>query len=58
MSRPELEELTSRTDHLTRLRLRQFLTEDEYSRRCDELREEYGLRPLAKRAALVDADRF
>ena len=32
-----------------RLRKRQFLTEDEYARRFDELRQDYGLNPLAQR---------
>ena len=44
-----MEELASRAEHLMRLRKRQFLTEDEYARRFDELRQDYGLNPLARR---------
>jgi len=47
MGRPEMEELVSRAEHLTRLRKRQFLTESEYVRRFNELRQDYGLNPLA-----------
>jgi hypothetical protein len=49
MSRPEMEELASRAEHLMRLRKRQFLTEDEYARRLLELRLDYGLDPLLGR---------
>jgi hypothetical protein len=49
MSRTELEELASRAEHLMRLLKRQFLTEEEYSRRFNELRLDYGLSPLAVR---------
>jgi hypothetical protein len=44
-----MEELASRAELLLRLRKRQFLTEDEYARRFDELRKDYGLNPLARR---------
>jgi hypothetical protein len=54
MSRPEMEEWTWRAEHLARLRSRKFLSEDEYSRRLDELRQEYGLKPLARSCASGD----
>ena len=57
MSRPELEELAARAEHLVRLRSRKFLTEDEYSRRFDELRREYGLSPLLRRTVSVDSEK-
>jgi len=44
-----MEELAARAEHLMRLRKRQFLTEDEYTRRFNELRLDYGLNPLAGR---------
>ena len=44
-----MEELASRAEYLMRLRKRQFLTEDEYARRFDELRQDYGLNPLSRR---------
>jgi hypothetical protein len=44
-----MEELASRAEHLMRLRKRHFLTEDEYARRFDELRLDYGLNPLSSR---------
>jgi hypothetical protein len=44
-----MEELASRAEQLLRLRKRQFLTEDEYARRFDQLRQDYGLNPLARR---------
>jgi hypothetical protein len=44
-----MEELSSRAEHLIRLRKRQFLTEDEYERRFNELRLDYGLNPLPRR---------
>ena len=50
-----MEELNSRAEHLIRLRSRKFLTEDEYCRRFDELREEYGLTPLTRSSATVDS---
>jgi hypothetical protein len=49
MSRPEMEELASRAEHLMRLRKRKFLTEAEYARQLDELRMAYGLNPLLGR---------
>jgi hypothetical protein len=49
MSRLEMEELTSRAEHLMRLWKRQFLTEGEYARRINELRLDYGLNPLPGR---------
>ena len=49
-----MEELASRAEHLMRLRKRQFLTEDEYARRFDELRQDYGLNPMARRESRED----
>jgi hypothetical protein len=49
MSRPEMEEFASRAEHLMRLRTRRFLTEDEYTRRFNELRLDYGMNPLVGR---------
>ena len=51
-----MQELASRAEHLMRLRSRRFLSEEEYSRRFDELRKEYGLSPLARRSAFRDSD--
>jgi hypothetical protein len=49
-----MEELASRAQHLMRLLKRQFLTEDEYARRMDELRLDYGLNPWVGREPRAD----
>jgi hypothetical protein len=53
MSRPEMEELASRAEHLMRLGKLQFLSKGEYARRINELRLDYGLNPLPGREGRV-----